>query len=401
VSAGTPAAPPGPAPGGAPASPLAVSVRDLVVRHDSRRPAVTAVDGVTLDVAAGETFAIIGESGSGKSTLLRAIAGLHPARQGSVTINPATGSTATGSTATGSTATGSTATASATAGSTATGSAGGAAAGGGRARGRAQVVFQDPDLALSPRLPVWKSIAEPVAPGRLRIPARLRAEVEPLLREVGLSPALAGRRPHELSGGQRQRVTIARALASRASLLLFDEPVSAQDVSLQASLLRLLARLQRERQLTYLVVSHDVTAVAAMAGRVGVMYAAKLVETGPAAEVLARPRHPYTRALIAAVPRVTAGRDRAPRPLLQGEPPDLARPPSGCRFRARCPFAIDRCASEEPRLAGDGHQAACHRQDDIAALAATTGPATTGPGSTGPGSTELQWFSAESERGGH
>jgi oligopeptide/dipeptide ABC transporter ATP-binding protein len=315
-----------------------VSVHGLVIRHDSRRPAVTAVDGVTLDIAAGETFAIIGESGSGKSTLLRAIAGLHTPHRGTVTVA-------------------------------------GDADAGGRRRGRAQVVFQDPDLALSPRLPAWKSIAEPMAPRRLRMPARLRDEVEPLLAEVGLSPALAGRRPHELSGGQRQRVTIARALAARASVVLFDEPVSAQDVSLQASLLRLLGRLQRERGLTYLVVSHDVTAVAAMADRVGVMYAAKLVEAGPAAEVLGRPRHPYTRALIAAVPRVVTGQDRAPRRTLQGEPPDLARPPSGCRFRARCAFAIQRCADEEPELRGDGHQAACHRQEEIAAGTAggTTG----------------------------
>jgi peptide/nickel transport system ATP-binding protein len=161
-------------------------------------------------------------------------------------------------------------------------------------------------------------------------------------------------------------------------------------VSLQASLLRLLARLQRERRLTYLIVSHDVTAVAALADRVGVMYAAQLVEAGPAAEVLGRPRHPYTQALIAAVPRVVAGQDRAPRRTLQGEPPDLARPPAGCRFRARCPFAIERCATEEPALRGDGHQAACHRWEDIAAGAAAEN-----------GQPALRRFSDESERGGH
>jgi oligopeptide/dipeptide ABC transporter ATP-binding protein len=310
-----------------PAAP-AVSVRGLVVRHDSRRPAVTAVDDVTLDVAAGQTLAIIGESGSGKSTLLRAVAGLHAPARGTIVLGSGT-------------------------------------PGSRRGRGRAQVVFQDPDLALSPRLPAWKSVAEPLVPGRLRIPPGLRAAAEPLLAEVGLSPGLAGRRPHELSGGQRQRVTIARALAASASLVLFDEPVSAQDVSLQASLLRLLARLQRERGLTYLIVSHDVAAVAVIADRVGVMYAAKLVEEGPAADVLARPRHPYTRALIAAVPRVLASPGRGRRLTLAGEPPDLSRPPAGCRFRARCDFAIERCATEEPALRGDGHRAACHRWEEL------------------------------------
>jgi peptide/nickel transport system ATP-binding protein len=312
-----------------------VAVRGLTVRHDSRKPAVVAVDDVTLDISPGETFAIIGESGSGKSTLLKTIAGLHAPSGGIVTTD-----------------------------------GGGRAAAGGRGARPVQVVFQDADLALNPRQPIWKSIAEPMAPGRLRLPAALRAEVEPLLAEVGLSAALADRKPHELSGGQRQRVTIARALAARASLVLFDEPVSAQDVSLQASLLRLLTRLQRERELTYLIVSHDVSAVAATADRVGVMYAAKLVEVGGVTDVLTRPRHPYTRALIAAVPRIVADRaDRPPVPI-QGEPPDLARPPAGCRFRARCRFAIERCASEEPELRGDdGHQVACHRWEDIAAEA--------------------------------
>ena len=332
----------------------AVAVRGLTVRHDSRKPPVVAVDNVTLEVSAGETFAVIGESGSGKSTLLKTIAGLHTPSAGTVTIARADPPAA-----------------------------------GPVRRGRAQVVFQDADLALNPRQPVWKIIAEPMAPSRLRLPAALRADVEPLLAEVGLSASLADRKPHELSGGQRQRVTIARALAAQARLVLFDEPVSAQDVSLQASLLRLLTRLQRQRQLTYLIVSHDVSAVAATADRVGVMYAARLVEVGGVTAVLTQPRHPYTRALIAAVPRIVAGRDARPPVPLQGEPPDLRRPPGGCRFRTRCPFAIGRCATEEPALRGDdGHQVACHRWEDISAETQRS-----------EGESEEN-FETESERGG-
>jgi oligopeptide/dipeptide ABC transporter ATP-binding protein len=313
-----------------------VSVRGLSVRYTGHRRAVRAVDEVSLDVAAGRTLAIVGESGSGKSTLLRAIAGLVPAFEGTVEVN----------------------------GSVPPHDASGA--------GRVQMVFQDPDLALNPRLPTWKSIAEPLAPRRLRMPGSLREPALALLREVGLGPEIADRRTHELSGGQRQRVTIARAVAARPALVLLDEPVSAQDVSLQGSLLRLLSTIQRERGLTYVIVSHDIAAVARIADRVGVMYAAKLVELGGAEQVLTRPRHPYTQALVGAVPRMSARRDAVPR-LIQGEPPDLRQPPPGCRFHTRCAFAIDRCATEEPALAGDSaqpgdHLVACHRWQEIAAL---------------------------------
>lgn len=315
--------------------PNAVSVRALTVSYDGQRPAVRAVDNVTLDVAAGETFAVIGESGSGKSTLLKAIAGLVSPSAGTVDVQAGTAHPA-----------------------------------GRGSPGPVQIVFQDPDLALNPRQPVWKSVAEPLVPRRLRIPAGLRDHARELLSEVGLSAEIGDRKPHELSGGQRQRVTIARAMASGTSLVLLDEPVSAQDVSLQASILRLLATLQHDRGLTYVIVSHDVTAVGRLANRVGVMYAAKLVEVGPAEEVLTRPRHPYTRALIAAVPLISAEPGSGARPVIQGEPPDLRNPPSGCRFRTRCAFAVERCAIEEPGLGeaalhtGD-HQVACHRWQEI------------------------------------
>jgi oligopeptide/dipeptide ABC transporter ATP-binding protein len=316
--------------------PSVVSVHGLTVMYDGQRPAVRAVDDVTLEIAAGETFVVIGESGSGKSTLLKAIAGLVTPAGGTVEVHA------------------------------------GAAqpAGPGRRPGLAQIVFQDPDLALNPRQPVWKSVAEPLVPRRLRIPSGLRARALELLTEVGLGAEIADRKPHELSGGQRQRVTIARAMASGTSLVLLDEPVSAQDVSLQASILRLLTTFQRDRSLTYIIVSHDVAAVGRLANRVGVMYAAKLVEVGPAEEILARPRHPYTRALIAAVPVISAEPGSGARPVIQGEPPDLRNPPSGCRFRTRCMFAIERCATEEPELGhaalhADDHKVACHRWQEI------------------------------------
>jgi oligopeptide/dipeptide ABC transporter ATP-binding protein len=310
----------------------AVRVSSLRVSYDSRRHPLTAVDDVSFEVGVGETLAIIGESGSGKSTLLRAIAALTPWAGGSVEFGS-----------------------------------------GGPAGHGVQLVFQDPDLALDPRQPVWKSIAEPLVPRQLRIPKRLRDTAMELLREVGLGGEVADRRPHELSGGQRQRVTIARALAARSALILLDEPVSAQDVSLQASLLRLLSSLQRQHSLTYVVVSHDIAAVARMADRVGVMYAAKLVEIGPAGQVLSEPRHPYTQALIDAVPRIVEQPAAVPQHVIQGEPPDLSNPPSGCRFRTRCAFAIDRCADEVPVLQpsadhDDGHQVSCHRWQEIAAL---------------------------------
>jgi oligopeptide/dipeptide ABC transporter ATP-binding protein len=310
----------------------AVRVSNLRVSYDSRRRPLTAVDDVGFEVGVGETLAVIGESGSGKSTLLRAIAALTARAGGSVEIGS-----------------------------------------GGPAGHGVQLVFQDADLALDPRQPVWKSIAEPLVPRRLRIPRRLRDTAVELLREVGLGDEFADRRPHTLSGGQRQRVTIARALAGRSSLVLLDEPVSAQDVSLQASLLRLLSSLQRQHGLTYVVVSHDIAAVARVADRVGVMYAAKLVEIGPASQVLSGPRHPYTQALIDAVPRIAEQPAALPQHVIQGEPPDLSNPPSGCRFHTRCAFAIERCADEVPVLQpgigpDDGHQVACHRWQEIAAL---------------------------------
>ncbi|TDV57716.1 ABC transporter ATP-binding protein [Actinophytocola oryzae] len=313
----------------------ALSVKDLVVTYGNRRDPLRAVDGVTLAVPRGQALGVIGESGSGKSTLVMAIAGLLPTTSGTVDIAPRDGDLAP------------------------------AARSVGRG-GQVQVIFQDPMLALSPSLPIWRSVAEPLAPGNLRVPARFRATAVELLGQVGIGPELADRRPAQLSGGQRQRVTIARAVAAQAPLIMCDEPVAALDISLQAGVLRLLDEMRRTRDLTYVFVSHDMTSIARIADQVGVMYLGKLVELGPTRAVLREPRHPYTQALISAVPTVSLQARARNRTLLPGEIPDARRPPSGCRFRTRCRFAQDRCAVEEPTFGpGEAHQVACHFWPEI------------------------------------
>ncbi|WP_142064571.1 oligopeptide/dipeptide ABC transporter ATP-binding protein [Pseudonocardia kunmingensis] len=318
-----------------PASTPVLAVDDLVVTYGGRRDPLRAVDGVSLSIRRGETLGIIGESGSGKSTLAAAVAGLTPVTSGRVRIADADGvPTDVPATV-------------------------------GRS-GRVQMIFQDPMLALSPSLPVWRSVAEPLAPRSLRVPGRFRARAVELLGRVGLGPEQAERRPAQLSGGQRQRVTIARAVAASAPVVMCDEPVAALDISLQAGVLRLLDEMRAEHDLTYLFISHDMTSIARLADQVGVMYLGRLVEVGPVRAVLGEPRHPYTQALISAVPSVArAGRGRE-RTLLPGEIPDARRPPSGCRFRTRCPFAQPRCAREAPTLSADStdgadeHRTACH-----------------------------------------
>jgi oligopeptide/dipeptide ABC transporter ATP-binding protein len=308
-------------------------VEDLVVTYGGRRDPLRAVDGVSLTVHRGETLGIIGESGSGKSTLALAVAGLIPASGGWIRIAGPDGTPAD---------------VPATVGRS----------------GQVQMIFQDPMLALSPSLPVWRSVAEPLAPRALRTPRRLRGRAVELLGRVGLGPELAERRPAQLSGGQRQRVTIARAVAASAPVVMCDEPVAALDISLQAGVLRLLDEMRAEHDLTYLFISHDMASIARLADQVGVMYLGRLVEVGPVRAVLGDPRHPYTQALISAVPTVSKARRARERTLLAGEIPDARRPPSGCRFRTRCPFAQPRCAEEAPALAedssGGGHRTACH-----------------------------------------
>jgi oligopeptide/dipeptide ABC transporter ATP-binding protein len=219
-----------------------------------------------------------------------------------------------------------------------------------------QIIFQDPFGSLDPRMTVEQTIAEPLRLHRIVPRAQEAARVAELLARVGLRPEQARRWPHEFSGGQRQRVAIARALASNPRLIIGDEPVSALDVSVQAQVINLLADLIRAYRLSFVLISHDLGVVRHIADRVAVMYLGRIVEEGPTAEVFRAAKHPYTRALLAAVPGQGGGR---PVPL-EGDVPSPINPPSGCRFRTRCPHAQDVCAGDRPALAGGAHAVACH-----------------------------------------
>ena len=326
----------------APAGPL-LRVTDLVVSYGHGRKRLQAVDGVSFEISRGQSLGIIGESGSGKSTLALAVAGIVPVASGTVEFLS------------------------------------GGQLGRGHGRGsEVQMVFQDPALALNPRLPVWKSIAEPMAPRAWRLPARLRQKAEALLADVGLGRHYADSLPGQLSGGQKQRATIARALAAEHPLVLCDEPLSALDSSLQVGVLSLLSELASQRDLSYLVISHDLASVAVLADQVAVMYMGQFVESGPTAEVLARPRHPYTRALVAAVPKVQRRTSEAGLEAAATDTDtvsDPRNPPSGCRFRLRCPYATGLCATTAPVLTseksadrerGSSHRTACHHWPEIA-----------------------------------
>ncbi len=304
-------------------------VDDLVVDYRvGVRKRVRAVAGVSFEIAPGRVLALIGESGSGKSTIARGICGLGPVTGGSIVFG---------------------------------GSALSAAASPAAAAGKAgiQIVFQDSTSALDPRWPIWRSVIEPRIALEPRKPDALRDFAYSLLTRVGLSGDLADRRPSQLSGGQRQRVTIARALASEPRMIVLDEPVSALDVSVRNEILLLLDQLRRQEQLTYLFVSHDMGAVAQIADEIAVLYLGRIVEHGEAAQVIARPAHPYTKALIAAVPSLGPKRADA---ATRGEIGDPANPPPGCRFHPRCPIAVEDCRTSIPQLKlSDGRRVACFR----------------------------------------
>jgi peptide/nickel transport system ATP-binding protein/oligopeptide transport system ATP-binding protein len=296
---------------------------------------VKAVDGVSFAVNSGETFALVGESGCGKSTVGRLVLRLIDPTAGRVCF----------------------------AGEDVTRLDGG----GLRAlRRHAQLVFQDPYASLNPRMTVQQILAEPLALHAIVPPGHRRERVADLLRQVGLEPRFARRYPHELSGGQRQRIAIARALAVEPKLVVCDEPVSALDVSVRSQVLNLLRDLQRRLGLAYIFISHDLAVVKHIAHRVGVMYLGRIVETAPAAELFAAPRHPYSRALLSAVP-VPKPRARRERIILQGDVPSAIEPPVGCHFHTRCPFVIARCRAEQPLLMahGGGHPTACHRTAEL------------------------------------
>lgn len=295
---------------------------------------VHAVDGVSLTLERGQTLAVVGESGCGKSTTGRLLLGLEAPTSGSVWVDGDDLSELS--------------------------------AGELRAKRRdIQLVLQDPYTSLNPRMTVAASIREPfdIHPSAVPTGQNKRAAVVELMEQVGLDPEVANRYPHQFSGGQRQRVGLARALALQPKVIVADEPVSALDVSIQAQILNLLIDLQRERNLSYVFISHDLAVVRQIADRVAVMYLGKIVESAPREVIFASAEHPYTQALIAAipVPDLRVERDRV-RIQLSGDVPSPVDPPSGCRFRTRCWKAADICTTEEPPLreVSPGHRVACH-----------------------------------------
>ena len=329
-----------------------VEVRDLAKTFDvsapwlnrmiERKPRqfVHAVDGVSFSIERGKTLALVGESGCGKSTVARLLVGLHEPTQGSVRFDGT---------------------------DTATTLRSGAAL---ALRRRMQMIFQDPYASLNPRWKVADIVGEPLkehglvggASARIDKP-ELNARVALLLQSVGLAAADVEKFPHQFSGGQRQRISIARALATQPEFLVCDEPTSALDVSVQAQVLNIMKDLQRKQGLTYLFISHNLAVVRHVSDQVGVMYLGRLVELADKHELFVRPRHPYTRMLLDAIPDIhMSGRARTP---VQGEVPNPLSPPSGCSFHPRCPHANARCKQERPALAmRDGGLIACHAVEE-------------------------------------
>jgi peptide/nickel transport system ATP-binding protein len=297
------------------------------------RQFVHAVDGVSFSIEKGKTLALVGESGCGKSTVARLLVGLYGPTRGSVSfdgidatsLDPAQTRTL---------------------------------------RRRMSMIFQDPYASLNPRWKVLDIVAEPIREhGLVTNDDEQRAKVADLLASVGLAAADAEKFPHQFSGGQRQRISIARALATQPEFLVCDEPTSALDVSVQAQVLNIMKDLQRERGLTYLFISHNLAVVRHVSDQVGVMYLGRLVELADKADLFGRPRHPYTRMLLDAIPDIhMTGRARTP---VQGEVPNPLSPPSGCAFHPRCPHANARCSSERPALKSiQGIQIACHAVEE-------------------------------------
>jgi oligopeptide/dipeptide ABC transporter ATP-binding protein len=299
---------------------------------------VLAVDEVSLEIAPGPFgLALVGESGSGKTTIGRAVVRLAPVSGGRILFEGADITALRGPALK-------------------------------AYRRAAQIVFQDPDNTLDPRMRVGGSIAEALAAHGIAARRQAAERVSGLLTEVGLDPGFASRYPHQLSGGQRQRIAIARALSVQPRLLVLDEPTSALDVRAQARILKLIGQLRAERNLAYLLITHNFGVVSELCEQTAVLYLGRLAEAGPTAQLLEAPAHPYTKALRSAVPELGVT-GRPPRIVVPGDPPDAARRPQGCVFHPRCPLVIDTCRAEVPQLrsVGPGRLVACHRAEDVLA----------------------------------
>ncbi len=303
--------------------------------------AVRAVDGVSFSIPRGSTLGLVGESGSGKSTIGRCIVRLYAPTGGHIFLDKNDLTLAKGSELRG-------------------------------IRRQVQMIFQDPFASLNPRFTLGSLIAEPMHIHRMGTSDEIRTRTEELLDKVGLNRRFIDRYPHEFSGGQRQRIAIARAISIEPQFIVADEPVSALDVSIRAQILNLMRSLQQQMGLTYLFVSHDLSVVRHVAPRIAVMYLGKIVEIADRSELYTEPLHPYSAALLSAVPlpnpRVEQQRKRI---ILQGDPPSAINIPSGCRFHTRCPLAQDICRQVEPPLedkTGSGHLSACHFSDRVSTL---------------------------------
>jgi oligopeptide transport system ATP-binding protein len=309
--------------------------RGIVFRHQVGT--VKAVDGVTLTLGRGEILGLVGESGCGKSTLGRTILQLIPPTDGVVVLAGKNLTQLRGSQLR-------------------------------HARADFQMIFQDPYASLNPRMTVFDTLAEAIQ-AHAKIPrGEIPRRVTELMEKVGLAPRFLKKYPHEFSGGQRQRIAIARALAVEPKLIVADEPVSALDVSIQAQIINLLAKLSREMQLTLIFISHDLSVVKHISDRIAVMYLGKIVELGPATKVFERPLHPYSKALVSAVPIPDPAREKKrERIILAGDPPSPLNPPGGCPFHPRCPYAIPDCARIVPKLENfdEDQQASCIRIREI------------------------------------
>jgi len=302
----------------------------------AKEKVVRAVDGVSLLIPQGKTLAVVGESGCGKTTLARTLALLTPPTSGEIHFD------------------------------------------GMRIDGRKrsdedvyrklQMVFQDPDSSLDPRMRVWDTIAEPLRGLTKLSEAEVKNGAMESLKSVGLSPEFAGRLPKQLSGGQKQRVAIARAISTHPRLLILDEPTSALDASVQAQILNLLVELQRKFSLSYMLITHNIAVAAYLSDLMAVMYAGNIVESGPTSEILNKPRHPYTLALMKSAPTPDPWNRTLLKTEIAGEVPSAIDPPSGCKFNPRCPFAESVCSAQIPllRQVSENHAAACHFLDKTA-----------------------------------